>query len=150
MNYSTRLEELRDENNLNKKEFAIILKVSDSIYSRWENENDSVPTRRLYQIANYYKVNIDYISKLTNKRNNIKSNDTIDLELVSNRLRQIREDFNETLRTFARRFNTTSSTWSAYETGKVLILGSFLIELCKISNCSADWILGRTNDKYIK
>lgn len=150
MNYSTRLEELRDENNLNKKEFAIILKVSDSIYSRWENENDSVPTRRLYQIANYYKVNIDYILKLTNKRNNIKSNDTIDLELVSNRLRQIREDFNETLRTFARRFNTTSSTWSAYETGKVLILGSFLIELCKISNCSADWILGRTNDKYIK
>ena len=150
MNYSTRLEELRDENNLNKKEFAIILKVSDSIYSRWENENDSVPTRRLYQIANYYKVNIDYILKLTNKRNNIKSNDTIDLELVSNRLRQIREDFNERLRTFARRFNTTSSTWSAYETGKVLILGSFLIELCKISNCSADWILGRTNDKYIK
>lgn len=150
MNYSTRLEELRDENNLNKKEFAIILKVSDSIYSRWENENDSVPTRRLYQIANYYKVNIDYILKLTNKRNSIKSNDTIDLELVSNRLRQIRENFNETLRTFARRFNTTSSTWSAYETGKVLILGSFLIELCKISNCSADWILGRTNDKYIK
>jgi len=150
MNYSTRLEELRDENNLNKKEFAIILKVSDSIYSRWENENDSIPTRRLYQIANYYKVNIDYILKLTNKRNNIKSNDTIDLELVSNRLRQIREDFNETLRTFARRFNTTSSTWSAYETGKVLILGSFLVELCKISNCSADWILGRTNDKYIK
>lgn len=150
MNYSTRLEELRDENNLNKKEFAIILKVSDSIYSRWENENDSVPTRRLYQIANYYKVNIDYILKLTNKRNDIKSNDTIDLELVSSRLRQIREDFNETLRTFARRFNTTSSTWSAYETGKVLILGSFLVELCKISNCSADWILGRTNDKYIK
>ena len=101
MNFSTRLEELRDENNLNKKEFAIILKVSDSIYSRWENENDSIPTRRLYQIANYYKVNIDYILKLTNKRNNIKSNDTIDLELISNRLRQIREDFNETLRTFA-------------------------------------------------
>lgn len=146
---NTRLEEIRDDRELTKKEFAKQLGVSDSIYSRWENEKDPIPTKRMYQIANLYSLNLDYILKLTDKKYTLVSDDIIDLNIVATRIRQIREEFNETLRMFARRFNTTSSTWSAYETGKVLILGSFLIEVCKIGNYSADWILGRTDNKYI-
>ena len=37
---------------------------------------------------------------------------------------------------------------SAYENGKVLILCAFLIEVCKLGNYSADWILGRSEEKY--
>ena len=36
---STRLEELREEHNLTKKEIAKALKVSTSIYCRWKTEN---------------------------------------------------------------------------------------------------------------
>lgn len=49
---------------------------------------------------------------------------------------------------FSRRLNTSNSTWSAYENGKVLILCAFLIEVCKLGNYSADWILGRSEEKY--
>ena len=59
----TRLEQLREENELTKKSLSSALNVSDSIYSRWESGKDIIPTRRIYQIANYYKVNIDYILK---------------------------------------------------------------------------------------
>ena len=35
-----RLEEIREMNNLTKKEIAKKLGVSDSIYARWEHEKD--------------------------------------------------------------------------------------------------------------
>ena len=34
---NSRLEEMRELNDLTKKKFAEILGVSDSIYARWEN-----------------------------------------------------------------------------------------------------------------
>jgi len=144
----TRLEQLREENDFTKKKIAEILGISDSLYARWENGKEIIPTRRMYQIANYYKVNIDYLMGLTSNRITIISKVEIDIRLVSSRITEIRKDFNESLREFSKRLNTSNSTWSAYETGKVLILGAFLLEICKIENYSADWILGRSNEKY--
>lgn len=145
---NNRLENLRELNDLSKKEFSSILGVSDSIYARWENGIDFIPTKRLCQIASYYKVNIDYILGLSNKKITINSDD-IDINIISNRIKEIRNDMNESLRVFALRLNTSGSTWHAYEKGKVLILGSFLYQICKSYNYSADWILGRTNEKFI-
>lgn len=142
------LEELREKNDLNKTEVANKLGVSDSIYIRWEKGKDIIPTERLYQIANYYKINMDYILGLTNSKKHIESPSKINLEIVSKRAREIRKDYNETLVEFSRRLNTSNSTWSAYENGKVLILCAFLIEVCKLGNYSADWILGRSKEKY--
>ncbi len=146
---NNRLEELRDLNDLTKKELASKLGVSGSAYSRWERNKYIIPTRRLYQLANYYKVNIDYLLGLTGKRINIESSKEIDIDLCSSRVAKIRKDYNESLRTFADRLHTSNSTWSAYETGKTLILGAFLIEVCKFGNYSADWILGRSDKKKI-
>ena len=69
---SNRLEELREEKNITRKEIAKILNVSPSIYCRWEKNKDSIPTKRLIDLANYYQINIDYILNLTNKRVIIK------------------------------------------------------------------------------
>ena len=146
--YSNHLENLRNELNLTKKELANILGVSNSIYARWEKNTDSIPTRRLIQIANYFNVNIDYILNLTNNKIAIKSN-TINYDLIAKRTRELRIDLNMTLREIATFLNTTSSTWSAYETGKTVILSSFLTQICKKYKYSADWILGRSNNKYL-
>ena len=144
----TRLEQLREENDFTKKKIAEILGISDSLYARWENGKEIMPTRRMYQIANYYKINIDYLMGLTSNRITIISKAEIDIRLVSSRITEIRKDFNESLREFSKRLNTSNSTWSAYETGQVLILGAFLLEICKIKNYSADWVLGRSSKKY--
>lgn len=145
-----KLEELREINELTKTELANKLGVSDSIYARWENGKDIIPTRRIYQIANIYKINIDYLLGLSNYKINLNSSNIINVDTVSKRIREIRKDFNETLVEFSKRLNTSNSTWSAYETGKVLILCAFLIEVCKFGNYSADWILGRSEEKYRK
>lgn len=143
-----RLEQLRDEKDYTKKQIADILGVSDSVYARWESGKEIIPTRRIYQLANYYKVNIDYLLGLTSTRIVTKQTQDIDLAIISERVKEIRDDFKETLRTFSNRLNTSNSTWSAYETGKVLILSAFLLEVCEIGNYSADWILGVSNKKY--
>lgn len=147
---NNRFEELREANDLTKRKVAAKLGVSDSIYGRWESGKDIIPTKRLYQLANYYKINIDYLLGLTDKKITIESSKNIDIKLMAERVTEIRKDFKETLREFTDRLNTSSSTWSAYETGKVLILCAFLIEICKIGNYSADWILGRTDKKKLK
>ena len=145
-----RLEYLREEKDLLKKDIAKILGVVDSVYTEWENEKLTIPTRRLYQLANYYEVNIDYIVGLTDKRIKIKSKNDIDIKIVSTRLREVRKSLNLTMRELASKLNTTSSAISNYENEKYLILSTFLIELCKISNYSIDYILGRTDIKKLK
>lgn len=147
---SERLEDLRDEKDLKKKDVAKVIGVVESVYSEWENGKLSIPTKRLVQLANYFEVNIDYMVGISNKRKHIKSSNDIDLDLVSLRLKEIRKSLKLTMRDLSSKFNTSSSAISNYENGKFLILSSFLIELCKYSNYSIDWVLGRSEDKYLK
>lgn len=144
-----KLEELRDEKNLLKKDVAEYLGVVNSVYSEWENNKLTIPTKRLYQLAELFSVNIDYIVGLTDTRINIKTNKEIDINIVSQRLKQIRKELKMTMRDLALKLNTTSSAISNYENSKYLILSPFLIEICKLSNCSIDWVLGRKNNKKL-
>jgi len=144
------IERLREEKEFLKKKVAKDIGVVESVYSEWENEKLSIPTKRIVQLANYYNVNIDYMLGLSNIRIDIFQQTEIDINLVSQRLREIRNSLNLTMREEANKLNTTSSAISNYENSKYLILSTFLIELCKISNYSIDWVLGRSNEKFIK
>lgn len=142
-----RLELLRDERELLKKDVAKELGIVESVYSEWENNKLSIPTKRLYQLGEFFEVNIDYIVGLTTKRLSIKTNKDLNIDLVSNRLKEIRKSLKLTMRDLANKLNTSSSAISNYENSKFLILSPFLIELCRISGYSIDWVLGRTNNK---
>ena len=137
----TNIEKLRDEKDLLKKEMANIIGVVESVYCEWENEKLSIPTKRIYQLANFFEVNIDYMIGISSERIQIKTNNEIDIKLVSLRLKEIRNSLNMTMRDLAEKFNTSSSAISNYENGKFLILSPFLIELCKFGNYSIDWYL---------
>ena len=140
---------LREEKELLKKEMASILGVVESVYSEWENNKLTIPTKRIYELANFFEVNIDYMFKLSDKRVLIKTEKDIDINLVANRIKIIRKELKLTMRSLAKILNTTASAICNYEKGKFLILSPFLIELCRISNCSIDWVLGRSENKYL-
>lgn len=144
-----RLIDLKEERNLMNKDVAKYLGVGESVYSEWEHNKLSIPTKRLYQLAEFYEVNIDYITGLTDNRLRIKTNKDIDLKIVSARLKEIRRNLKMTMRDLAEKFNTSSSAISNYENNKFLILSPFLIELCKTSNYSIDWVLGRSEEKKL-
>lgn len=145
----TNIEKLRDEKDLLKKEVAKHIGVVESVYSEWENEKLSIPTKRIYQLANFFEVNIDYMMGISNIRIHIKTEDEINAQLVSSRLKEIRKSLNMTMRDLSEKFNTSSSAISNYENSKFLILSPFLIELCKFGNYSIDWVLGRSDNKFL-
>ena len=148
MNY--RLEILREEKNLKKKDIAKNIGVVESVYSEWENYKLSIPTKRILQLANFFEVNIDYMLGITDKRIKLSSSNDIDMNIVSSRIKEIRKNLKYTMRDLAKIFNTSSSAISNYENGKYLILSPFLIELCRISGYSIDWILGRSKNKFFE
>ena len=146
----TKLEELREYSELKAKEVAKRLNVAESTYSEWEHNKIPIPTRRIIELANFYSVNIDYLLKLSNIRTTIKDNKDIDLILIGNRLKEIRNDLDLTLRELGEKLNTAFSSLGSYERGEYLIQSDTLISLSKLSNCSIEWILGRTDNKYLK
>ncbi len=140
-----RLEDLKEELNLKSKDIAKLLNVNESTYSEWENNKIPIPTKRIIELANFYKVNIDYMIKLTNTRLNIEKETIIDLNRIGERLLKIRKELNYTLRDLGKKINCSFSALASYERGEKLITFEKLINIAIISNHSIDWILGRTD-----
>ena len=141
---------LREEKDYLSKDIAKFLNIPPSVYSEWENNKLSISTKRLYELGEFFNVNIDYLVGLSSKRINLKTNKVLDQKETSLRLKEVRKNINLSMRELAQKLNTSSSAISNYENNKNLILSSFLIELSKISNYSIDYILGRSNIKFIQ
>ena len=141
---------LREEKDYLSKDMAKFLNIPPSVYSEWENNKLSISTKKLYELGEFFNVNIDYLVGLSSKRINLKINKVLDQKETSLRLKEVRENMNLSMRELAQKLNTSSSAISNYENNKNLILSSFLIELSKISNYSIDYILGRSNIKFIQ
>lgn len=144
-----RLEKLRDEKDLLKKTVAKDIGVVESVYSEWENGTLSIPTKRIYQLANYFEVNIDYIFELSEERKHIVTNFDLNIMDVATKLKMIRKEQKLTMRDLAKKLNTSPSAICNYEKGKFLILEPFLIYICKTYGYSIDWVLGRSNQKLV-
>ena len=140
-----RLEFLKNELNLKSKEVAKILSVSESTYSEWEHNKIPIPTKRLIELADFYKINIDYILKLTNIRLNIDKKNSLNLKEISHRLLYIRKELNYLLRELGNKLNCSFSALASYERRERLVVSDIFINLSYISNHSIDWILRRKN-----
>lgn len=139
-----RLREIREEHNLTQKQIAKILNVERSTYAGWETGKDTIPLRRLNKLSDYYKVSIDYLTGLSNVTSKYRVID-LDAKLVGENLRILRKMHNLVQKDIFISLNTTSSTYSAYETGKVLIKTDFLYAIAKKYHVSIDELLGKKN-----
>ena len=124
---NTRLLELREYNFLLQKDIAQILNIDRSTYSTWETNLKIIPLKHLNTLSNYYNISMDYILGLTNKKIKYKKLNELDKKIIGNNIKKLRSNNNLTLRDLARVLYTTSSTISAYETGKTLLLTAFAI-----------------------
>ncbi len=64
----TRIKELREDTDLNQTEFASILGMSQTGYSKYETGENDIPTAILIKLADYYNTSIDYILRRTDNR----------------------------------------------------------------------------------
>lgn len=64
----TRLRDLREDADLNQTEFAKILCMSQTGYSKYETGENDIPTAVLIKAADYYHTSIDYILGRTDEK----------------------------------------------------------------------------------
>lgn len=140
-----RLFDLREYKDLSQIKLADYLGITQQTYSLWEKGTKIIPLKHLNSLSNFYEISMDYIVGLTDEKNNsgiIKLTE-LNKNEIGSRIKKIREDNNLTLRDLAKKLNTTSSTISAYETGKTLILTAFAYQICIKYNVSLDWLCGK-------
>ncbi len=135
------MKEIRETKELKQWQIANELKVDRSTYAGWETGKDTIPLRKLYELSNYYKISIDYITGLSKKNNYIYSGDSIDLNIVAKNLKKLRIDNNLKQRDIFNMLNIASSSYSVYETGQTLIQTSFIYQIAKKYKASIDSIL---------
>lgn len=140
-----KMKEIRETKELKQWQIANELKVDRSTYAGWETGKDTIPLRKLYELSNYYKISIDYITGLSKKSNYIYSGDSIDLNRVAKNLKKLRIDNNLKQRDIFNMLNIASSSYSVYETGQTLIQTSFIYQIAKKYNSSIDEII-KSND----
>ena len=140
-----RLFDLREYKDLSQIKLADYLGITQQTYSLWEKGTKIIPLKHLNSLSNFYEISMDYIVGLTDEKNNsgiIKLTE-LNKNEIGSRIKKIRENNNLTLRDLAKELNTTSSTISAYETGKTLILTAFAYQICIKYNVSLDWLCGK-------
>ncbi len=72
--YYQRLRDLREDKDLRQSDIAQLLHTTQQTYALWEIGKREIPFHHVITLALYYKVSIDYIAGLTNKKEGGVSN----------------------------------------------------------------------------
>lgn len=68
MNVHLRIRDLREDGDLSQQAVAEVLQCDQSLYSKYERGERELPLRYAVALAEYYKVNLDYLVGRTNRR----------------------------------------------------------------------------------
>lgn len=68
MYYYQRLKDLREDKDLKQESVATILGTTQQQYSRWERGAQEIPFHHAITLAKFYKVSLDYLAGLTNRK----------------------------------------------------------------------------------
>jgi len=140
---NNRIKDIREDNDINQEKMAEILNVKRSTYSLWELGINSIPLKVLIDYSNYFHLNIDYILRLTNNKV-IKNKDTkLNLKVVGENIKRIRNKHNLSQENIAKLLSVTQPAINKYEKGKSTIPVDNLYILSKEFNISIDDLIDK-------
>ncbi len=139
-----RLKDLREDKNFTQEELAKKINVKRSTYTGYEIGRDQIPLDKLNLLAQFYEVSFDYLTGITDVKNHYKKID-IDAKTIGMNLKNLRQEKKLKAKEICEKLNINSSTYSAYETGKVIIKTDFLYTIAKNYNSSLDKLLDNKN-----
>lgn len=145
------LKSLRESNNLKQSDVAIILKITQQTYSKYETNEKTIPLNHLNTLSNYYNVSLDYLVGFSHNKSSydFAKIKTLDKEKILNNIKYVREKNNLSQRTFAKRMRVSNCTISKLEHGEVNLTILVALELCKNFNVSLDWLVGKSKKEFI-
>ena len=147
MIYNKKLIELREKNELKQYDIANILNIYKGLYNQYETEYAIMPIKHLNNLCNYFNVSFDYLFGLTNKLNYKENVNEIDCLKSGNRIKEFRKENKITQERLASELNMARSALANYERGRTVIATPFLYTICKKYQISADYLLGKIDEK---
>lgn len=147
MIYNKKLIELREVNDLKQYDIANILNIYKGLYNQYETEYEIIPVKHLNTLCNYFNVSFDYVFNFTDRKNYESTKSEIDLDKMKQRLKEFRKENKLTQEKLSNVLNIARSALANYERGRNVIATPFLYTVCKKYNISADYLLGKIDDK---
>ena len=147
MNYMEIIRNYREEHDILQKDIAEQLKISKSLYNKYEKNYNTIPLKYLIEVANFLNISIDYALGF-NKDETYQNLNCLPIskEIVSRRLKEFRKMYKITQLKLADFLKTNQSVIANYENTRTLISTPFLYEICKKYKVSADYLLGRVEE----
>ena len=142
-----KLKDSRELMELRQIDIAKDMKVAPTTVSGWENEQDTIPFKRLIQYANLYNLRLDYLfgfSKIIYCKDKISPNY---IDAISHNLRLLRKKHNKTHQEIAEAAGIARSSYTDYENGKKLVSIKAIEGLLALYGLfSVDELVGRKRD----
>lgn len=83
MGFYQRIRDLREDEDLTQAQIAEKLKLHKTQYCRYEQGISNVPLDFAKELAEYYKVSIDYIAGITNDKGGLHKNTKTENEVLN-------------------------------------------------------------------
>ena len=147
MIYSNRLQALRERIGLTQAKAGQLINLDSGTYNNYEKEKILIPIKHLNVFSNYYDVSFDYLFNFTETKQYKNNNKNINLNISGERLKNFRKELKYTQAKLAEILNISRTTITEYENGHLLISLPNLYTICKKYKVSADYLLGKIDNK---
>lgn len=135
-----KLKEIRKLNKLRQEDVANILNVERSTYTGWENGKSTIPLKQLIKICNFFKCSIDYVTGLS-KENKYYCLTPKNVNNIGKNLKKLRLKNNLKQKDVCYFLKVSSSSYSSYETNKILIPTEIIYKIAKKLKYSIDKLI---------
>ncbi len=144
-NDSFRLKELRKKNKLRQADIAKFLNINTPSYNKYEKLVNDISLNNCNKLANYYHVSMDYLLGLSDTIQYVDSRDDIDLNIMRDRLRELRKIHHLKQTELCEKIGFPQTTYSNYEHGTSTPTTFKLLDIISYYHISMDYILGKTD-----
>ena len=145
----TRLSDLRTDKDLKHKDIANILNIKKNTYTQWEIGRNDIPILKLNELANFYKVSLDYLLGISDINTKTENSD-INFDLLCTRLKSLRKEKNLTQSQLGKEVGFHQRTYSHYEDGSNKPTTFKLLYIAKYYDVSFDYLVGRSDNRVIQ
>ncbi len=133
---TTRIKDIREDNDITQEQMAKILKINRSTYSMWEIGLSIMTIDQLCQFANYFNYSIDYVLGLNNNRRKYINPNKFSYTNLGMNIKKLRIKNNYSQFALAQKLKVTQACIVRWEKGITKISIPNLYKLSIIFNVS--------------
>lgn len=131
----------RESIEMTQKELGYVFGVAESTVSGWENNNDTIPLKKLVKFCKLFNFSIDFVIGLDRCNKGFKTEIICDKKLIGYNLKKFRKEKKLNQSDIANKLSISQTALSNYELGITLITTFSLYTFCKTFNLSMDDML---------